>query len=914
MTKDRSIRVFVSSTFRDMMAERDWLVKSIFPQLRKMCASRGVTWREVDLRWGIPDEDRDDVLSLCLEEINRCRPYFIGLLGERYGYIPEEITPDILERYPWLKTQSQKSITELEILYGNLIQSQFDNTAFFYFRDPGYLDQLPSGTRRAEFECESSLDAQKLNQLKQEIRVSAQNNNCCLREGYRDPQQLGEWILEDFSRVIDHEFPIDQLPDPLDQETGNQLSFANDLRRVYIQRPDAFSQLDAHILSNNTPLVVTGEPGVGKSALLANWYLQNTRPNSPGFSLLHFIGSTQESTDPINILRRIMLELKRTINKIEPNSLPEIPTEPETLRREFPKWIEKAAKVSQIVLIIDGLNHLMEETAEELGWLPEVFPSNCRVIISTTIGRSLDVLRRRGWPMMTIPPLSLLERKQMVIEFLAQYSRRLSVTHLEYIVNAEQTENPLFLKTMLEELRQFGEHERLRERIEYYLQAQTVTQLFSRLLQRMEEDYHPDLELARNSLSLIACSRYGLSETELLELLGSPNHPLPFRLWTPFSLAIEPFMLDNSGLLNFATPYFRQAVEQRYLPSDQLELQFHRRLAAYFELMPLPVNLESSQDRQDDVSFEKTSLPLQRVVEELPWQESKAKMWQSLTATLTLLPLFEVAYEKDSGLEWLKYWQTIEKAKKAGEIDWFDITNLYLNEFRSLEEIKKLELAGALGQFLKDAGFAEAAEECFAYERLQLADKKDDFLIAANLNDTAQVLAEQGKMEEAFSLYASAEKLLRQNIEKVENQRGLASVLMNRAKLAQDTGRNDEVESRLQESLKLMKLTTGEDSAEVATVLQSLGLHALNSGDTQQAFDLIKQAYEIRLKRLGPRHRDVGISMVNLGLILAKQGKIFRGIECLQKAIDILSETVGSEHSYTVQAKNSLEQLRKLES
>ena len=87
----RQIRVFISSTFRDMQAERDHLVKFIFPQLRKLCESRGVTWGEVDLRWGVTDEQAAEgkVLPICLEEIKRCRPYFIGLLGERYGWIPE---------------------------------------------------------------------------------------------------------------------------------------------------------------------------------------------------------------------------------------------------------------------------------------------------------------------------------------------------------------------------------------------------------------------------------------------------------------------------------------------------------------------------------------------------------------------------------------------------------------------------------------------------------------------------------------------------------------------------------------------------------------------------------------------------------------------------------------------------------
>jgi len=37
---DRVIRVFISSTFRDMQAERELLVKQVFPELRRVCAER----------------------------------------------------------------------------------------------------------------------------------------------------------------------------------------------------------------------------------------------------------------------------------------------------------------------------------------------------------------------------------------------------------------------------------------------------------------------------------------------------------------------------------------------------------------------------------------------------------------------------------------------------------------------------------------------------------------------------------------------------------------------------------------------------------------------------------------------------------------------------------------------------------
>ena len=96
-TRERLIRVFVSSTFRDMQAERDILIKRIFPQFRKLCEERAVTWTEVDLRWGITAEQSAEgkVLPLCLAEIERCRPRFIGLLGQRYGWVPDSIPADL---------------------------------------------------------------------------------------------------------------------------------------------------------------------------------------------------------------------------------------------------------------------------------------------------------------------------------------------------------------------------------------------------------------------------------------------------------------------------------------------------------------------------------------------------------------------------------------------------------------------------------------------------------------------------------------------------------------------------------------------------------------------------------------------------------------------------------------------------
>jgi hypothetical protein len=86
----KTIRVFISSTFRDMHAERDHLARFVFPELRSRCQRQGAEFVGLDLRWGVTEEDaaRQGALSICLDEIERCRPFFVCILGERYGWVP----------------------------------------------------------------------------------------------------------------------------------------------------------------------------------------------------------------------------------------------------------------------------------------------------------------------------------------------------------------------------------------------------------------------------------------------------------------------------------------------------------------------------------------------------------------------------------------------------------------------------------------------------------------------------------------------------------------------------------------------------------------------------------------------------------------------------------------------------------
>src|SRR5438067_8985739 len=92
MPDGNTVRVFLSSTFRDMHAERDHLITSVFPELRERLDRLGLEFYDVDLRWGIPQTDaqgeRANSWAYCKQWIDRVEPFFICILGQRYGWTP----------------------------------------------------------------------------------------------------------------------------------------------------------------------------------------------------------------------------------------------------------------------------------------------------------------------------------------------------------------------------------------------------------------------------------------------------------------------------------------------------------------------------------------------------------------------------------------------------------------------------------------------------------------------------------------------------------------------------------------------------------------------------------------------------------------------------------------------------------
>lgn len=97
------------------------LTRFVFPELNSKLKSSNVKVVPVDLRWGhifkkiiikyliftITKEDTSNeglgALEHCLLEIDNSRPFFISIIGQRYGWIPDNYRTSDLEKFDWVK-------------------------------------------------------------------------------------------------------------------------------------------------------------------------------------------------------------------------------------------------------------------------------------------------------------------------------------------------------------------------------------------------------------------------------------------------------------------------------------------------------------------------------------------------------------------------------------------------------------------------------------------------------------------------------------------------------------------------------------------------------------------------------------------------------------------------------------------
>lgn len=896
----RLVRIFLSSTFRDFGEERDLLVRKVFPTLRAKLQSRFVDLVDVDLRWGITEEEaeRGEVLPICLSEIDRARPYFIGFLGERYGWVPppDAYPSHVLESQSWLEEhRGGKSVTELEILHGVLNNPHMEGRALFYFRSFEY-----SSSKGGDYIASSPTDEASQSALKETIRKSG----FPVYEDYKSPEHLAELLEQDLWEILDREFPASDIPDGFVRENLQHEAYALPRQRLYIGGGQYLAALDKALSEEKQWILVDGPSGGGKSALLANW-LQLVRDRDKNIEVhAHYLGATADATDPISLIRRLIECIKRKIDSTD-----DLASDPDELLDSLPIWLANASSWCELqgkkfLFVIDALNNLSDRC--DLRWFPRMLPKHIHLVISTLPGEVGDALQAKAdWSRVSVMPLNARTAELVFTSYLAMFNKTLPEDLVAQVMAHELSINPLFLLTLAEELRLFGKHEQLSSRLDHYLTSLTVDDLFERVLERIEQDYGADT-LCKIMTALWA-ARAGLREEEILGYSG-----LKLMHWAYIRNALGPTLIDASGRLIFAHDYMRIAVSDRYMAGNNtignegqseealnLRQAAHKKLVKWFEKYAF-------KDGQTIISDE-------RAAEEIPYQWQQAQDWKKLQTILTKQKMLTAILDHRSEQELLSYWLKLEENIKT------DIQTQYEKAWKKwkLNEHEEAtgDLAQKLAEFIDFSGrflkFAERLFElnleiqmkvygisslevaqCNSSIGLHLLNKGNYELAKEHLlqsyasrdaklgihNDTLIDVAALGIVYAQTNMPLSAKQMFIKDIGDTKILHGersveFATACNNIGVFFRTVGRFEEAETYLQSALAIRMLKFGRSDLKVANTLSNLGVLKSRINDYGAADEFHTEALEISIDYLGKDHPETLIKIINKAANLKKQKK-----------------------------------------
>lgn len=758
----------------------------------------------------------------------------------------------------------------------------------------------------------------KLDSLKRRTKASKRP----VKE-FTAPNELGEFVLNDLTKLIELHWHKESEQSPLEAERASHEAFASTRRRAYILNPiylnifNEFVAADKH----DVPLVICGISGIGKSSLMAYLAHSYERRNQGAFVISHYIGASTSTSDHSGLLRHICLEIKERLSLEE-----EIPSTTEDLTREFSNWLAKVQD-EKLVIFVDALNQL-EGNSVNLGWLPSYLPPNIAFVCSTTECAAFDNLRERKALEIAVTPLQDEERESIIVRFLGEYHKGLSGLQSRRIAMDPKSSVPLFLLTMLEELRLVGNFEKVDSHIDHYLQSEDLDDLFRRVLERMERDY--GAALLEEFMTLLWSSRRGLSESELLDLLAvtsvAPDNQPVTRLDLSLLLnALDYHLIRKDGLLSFFHGYLRNAVEKRYLENPEKQKALHYKLGRYFATLPI------SKRRTD----------------EEPWQWQNAEAWEEFNSCLTDIPMLEKLLDEERLYELIGYWLILREHT--------DAPSEYRKALKTFEETTAdKERLGALytklGNAFHLAGSYEPAEH-FLRRAIEIRESlfgSDHPVVAESLNELGKILIAKGDYTEAEVLCRRSNDIYlkecgEMNVMTARSLNNLAALLYSIAKYDEaetifrkvlliregllssedkDTiesisnlgfilfakGKLDESEYLFKKSIQLDKKNFGENHPRTAIDINNLASVLEKKNEYKAAIDMVNTALNINRKVLGPEHIETITGLVNLGLLQRKEGNYGNSELTLIEAIEILQKKYGEDHIMTSSAKHNLAQ------
>ena len=887
--QNRSARIFLSSTFRDFHDERRLLVQEVFLALRERLRSRFVELVDVDLRWGISAEEAESgrVLGICFDEVDQCRPYFIGLLGERYGWVPttDKYPNYILESHPWVSEHhGLASVTELEIRYGVLNNPAMRQRALFFFRDPVYAQ-----SRGSEFLPQFDEDADRQTALKQQIKESG-----LPILHYQTPEQLARVLEAELWKLLDAEFPASDVPDAQELETLRHRSFAAFKVGPKFVQDLALSRLLPDALAHgHQRILITGAAGSGKSTLLADW-LRCAEEEQHGENILfHFVEASDESATAADLIGRIIEIIRRRTGSVDP-----VPQDRSTLMKSLPIWLATAHAFaertkSRWIIMLDGLDGL--RIGRDLLWLPTFLPSTVQLVVSSRPGTLQRTLKRRGaWKDIQIEPLSRERQQAMLVGQLAVFKKQLGVEQIAFALTHPCANQALFLSVLAEELRVFGSFEGLQDHLNDLVSTPGIDDLYERILKRLEIN---GLDGIRLALSGICLSRGGLTEEEVLGFSGLAVQ----ARWAPIRLALGDALSNASGRVRPSHAHLRKAVKDRYYPDEQSERALRLKLASWFGQRPDSARGALEQTHQ-------------------LW---KANAYSDLLSQLSDPAIFKMVDRLGGSSKLHQYWADIETNLEVYAREHYPPLWGQWRAELSLE--KRLDLSERVQRFFRFRALAGEFPAQLAHQSLRDCQElygSSDPLYLKHLGGCANTLA-MYKNE-----LGNARRLAEETCSGIERVAGsespeLPPELLNLALICLKQRDIQPGIVVVRRGLLLQEALTDKDHPSLVEYLNCLtdlllkGAGRARPGDDGrlkgrmellEGIELQTRCLRILGRTLGLEHLDSAASLVRVGHVFKRCLKVDHAMHAYKRAQEIRVRLLGDRHPLTRSAARLLEQ------
>jgi hypothetical protein len=560
---DNVCRVFISSTFEDLKEERSRLAQRVFPALRNRFAGEGITVVDVDLRWGISEEQSrlDGTLNLCLTEVGNCVPCFIIILGGRYGWRPP-IDPLAAAHHPWLADYPDRSITELEI------RSILDNIAAA--RDAGglvgafcYLKSLEEGS--------AEIDAEQV-RLRQELMESGlieASAFASVDELEAGLQADMESFLGEMARRFNASTTIPEIVRSYHRTAAGQRATReeNPAERIIGLEPAGH-------------WVVHAGCGMGKTTIALE-YVQSLLAR--GHRLPPALAPTDPATDAARMVIPIFLQhssygghtgrmvqaiIDMLLDPDQPAAHPEAAAPLLLLPLLLADLTERLAEAvaGGGTIVIDGIDVCMGDVVhEDFEQFIGALPPGIRVAVtidSATLERLLPPGRRSLDEAVTVtalPPLPPGKALAGIEQALAVYGKRLDDRRMASMAASPLRDNPRGMAEIADELRSRSTFATLDDDIARLCRAESLDELHAlQLSTRLEESTPIEAVALRLTMAFLALSPSGLAEDMLRAVVMEQRPTLTSRDWSVVMVAMQPFVSLNNGRLQPADPDLRR--------------------------------------------------------------------------------------------------------------------------------------------------------------------------------------------------------------------------------------------------------------------------------------------------------------------------------------------------------------------